>query len=259
MIPDIDRPPLRDIGSAAPAARSPRSWSYTAMGLVAILAVAIGFGRTYFVPMGRGTFHAPTAVHVHGALALSWILLFLVQPLLVRWSRLNWHRRLGTLGLPLAVGVALTMVPAGMFQVTRDLAAGAGSTGVSAFLGILTSGAMFVTLVTLGIVKRKDREAHARWMLLATLVVLWPAWFRFRHWFPTVPRPDIVFGLVLADLWIVVAMVRDRFARGTIHPVLFWGGIAIMCEQTFEVFAFDSPWWRTAAEWLYTAAIAVGL
>lgn len=248
-----------DIESTERAAPPTRSWSFTALGTVALFAVAVGFGRTYFAPVVRGTFQAPTAVHIHGALALSWVVLFFVQPLLVRWRLLKWHRRLGKVGLPLAIGVALTMIPAGMFQVGRDVAMGAGATGISAFLGVVTSGALFVTLVTLGIVKRKDREAHSRWMLLATLVVIWPAWFRFRHWFPPVSRPDILFGLVLADLWIFVAMVRDRFARGTIHPVLFWGGIAIMCEQTFEVFAFDSSWWRAAAQWVYDAAIAVGL
>ncbi|MFN8573073.1 MAG: hypothetical protein U0132_13570 [Gemmatimonadaceae bacterium] len=97
------------------------------------------------------------------------------------------HRRLGLLGLPLALGVAVTMVPAGMQQVARDTAAGAGDTGISAIVGVFTSAILFFTLVTCGVVARRDREAHARWLLLATLVVAWPAWFRWRHRFPSVP------------------------------------------------------------------------
>lgn len=76
----------------------------------------------------------------------------------------------------MAVGVATTMVPAGVSQVTRDTAGGAGATGVSAIVGVITSGILFVALVACGIVARRDQETHARWLLLATLVVAWPAW-----------------------------------------------------------------------------------
>lgn len=164
---------------------------------------------------------------------------------------MRWHRQLGRAGLPLAIGVALTMIPAGFFQATRDAAAGDGPTGISGFLGVFTSGALFVALVAAGIVARRDREAHARWLLLATLVVAWPAWFRFRHYFPGVPRPDLWFAVVLAYVWIPVAVVRDRVTRGYVHPVLVWGGLAVIAEQSFEVWAFDSPWWRALAHVLY--------
>jgi hypothetical protein len=221
------------------------------MGGVAVFAVAIGFGRTYFAPLARGTFVVPLVLHVHGAFAIAWVLLFAVQPLLVRMRQMKWHRRIGRAGLPLAIGVATTMLPAGVFQATRDAAAGAGPTGISVILGVVTSAILFVALVVAGILTRKNRDAHARWMLLATLVVIWPAWFRFRHWFPTVPRPEVWFALVLADVWIVIAMVRDRVTRGAIHPVLLWGGTAVIVEQSLEVVMFDSPAWRGAAQWLY--------
>ena len=221
------------------------------MGGVALLAVAIGFSGTYVAPMARGTFAAPAAVHVHGALAMAWVLLFVTQPLLIRWGGLRWHRRIGRAGLPLAIAVAVTMVPAGLFQVSRDAAAGGGATAISALLGVVTSGALFVALVAAGIVTRRNREAHARWLLLATLVVIWPAWFRFRHLFPGVPRPDVWFALVLADVWILVAMVRDRMTRGAVHPVLAWGGTAVVVEQSLELLAFDTPWWRAASQALY--------
>ncbi|HEX7704990.1 MAG TPA: hypothetical protein VF701_00880 [Thermoanaerobaculia bacterium] len=228
-----------------------RSWFYTVMGVVALLAVCVGFGRTYAIPLARKTFEAPTVVHVHGAFAMAWVLLFITQPLLLRWRRLRWHRQIGMIGLPLAIGVMVTMIPAGFFQATRDAQAGAGPTGISGILGVLTSGALFVGLVTAGIVARRDREAHARWLLLATLVMLWPAWFRFRHYFPSVPRPDIWFAIALAYLWIPVAAIRDRIVRGSVHPVIAWGGSFVILEQSLEVIAFDSPWWRSAAHAIY--------
>lgn len=229
-----------------------RPWFYTLMGSVVLAAVVLGFGRTYVMPLARGAFDAPAAVHAHGIFATAWVLLFIAQPLLVRWRRLPWHRKLGRAGLPLAVAVVITMIPAGFHQATREASAGAGPTGISTFLGVFTSGALFVGLVAAGIAARRDREAHARWLLLATLVVAWPAWFRLRYYFPDVPRPDIWFAIVLAYVWIVIAMVRDRVTRGAVHPVLAWGGLAVIAEQSFEVAAFDSPWWRATAHVLYT-------
>jgi len=226
-------------------------WFYVAMAAVIILAVAVGFGRTYAAPMASGTFQGPTILHVHGALALCWVLLFLLQPLLIRLRKQALHRRLGRLGLPLAVGVAATMVPAGVYQASRDAAAGAGPTGISGLLGTVTSAILFVTLVSCGILTRRNREAHARLLLLATLVVAWPAWFRWRHWFPSVPRPEIWFAVALPYLWVGVAMLRDRIVRNAVHPVLAYAGSAVILEQSLEVFAFDTPYWRAAAQWLY--------
>ena len=228
-----------------------RSWFYSAMGAIVLFAVLVGFGRTYAVPMARGTFEAPAVVHVHGAFAAAWILLFLTQPLLVRFRHVKLHRQIGRIGLPLAIGVAVTMIPAGFFQATREAAAGAGPTGISSVLGVFTSGALFVGLVIAGIVARKDREAHARWLLLATLVVVWPAWIRWRHYFPSVPTPDFWFAIVLAYIWIPIAAIRDRYVRGSVHPVIAWGGLLVIVEQGMEVVAFDWPPWRATAHVLY--------
>ena len=221
------------------------------MGIVALFAIAVGFGRTYAAPMMLGTFAGPRILHIHGAFALAWVLLFVAQPLLIRWHALHIHRRFGYLGIPLALGVAVTMIPAGLHQVTRDVAAGVGPSAISSLLGVITSALMFVALVVAGVIARRDREAHPRWMLLATLLVIWPAWFRFRHWFPQVPRPDIWFGFVLAMAWVAVAMARDLVARGAVHPVLLFAGSALIAEQSLEVMTFDSPWWQATAAVLY--------
>ncbi|MBK7908002.1 MAG: hypothetical protein IPJ78_15770 [Gemmatimonadetes bacterium] len=226
-------------------------WSYVAIAVLTLLVVVLGFGRTYALPMVNGTFGGPRVLHLHGAFALAWVLLFVAQPLLVRTGRRDVHRRLGRLGVPIAIGVVLTMLPAGAYQVTRDLAAGVGPSSVSAIVGVVTSGVLFLTLVSLGIGARADRDAHARWLLLATLVVAWPAWFRLRHWFPGVPRPEIWFALVLPYLWVGVAMLRDRLSRGSVHPVLSIAGSAVVLEQSLEAVVYDTPPWRAMADVLY--------
>jgi hypothetical protein len=145
------------------------------------------------------------------------------------------------------------MLPTGLFQVARDLSKGLGDTAVSQIVGIVTTALMFAILVGAGFVFRKKPKIHKRLLLLATIVLLWPAWFRFRHHFPLVPRPDIWFGVVLADSLILLSWVADKRTYGKIHPVLFYGGLVIMAEHAFEVLTFDSDPWRLVAKNIYEA------
>ena len=46
---------------------------------------------------------------------------------------------------------------------------------------------MFVALAIAAVLLRRRPDWHKRLMLLATMVVLWPAFFRFRHLMPFVP------------------------------------------------------------------------
>ncbi len=221
------------------------------IALVGLLAVLIGFAKTFFLPVAAGSFSAPLAVHMHGSFAFAWIFLFVVQTGLIHYRKYRIHQLLGCLGLFIAGGLTITMVPVGLYVVRRELAGGLGPTAYSTLLGTVTSGIMFFILVLAGIVKRNKPAAHKRLMLLATIVVLWPAWFRFRHYFPSVPQPEIWFALVLADSLIVVSWIWDKVSNGTIHPVLGYVGLFIIAEQSFEVMAFDRPAWRGMAKWLY--------
>jgi hypothetical protein len=222
------------------------------IAVIGVLAVLIGFGKTFIVPTAEGTFKAPVVIHIHGAFAFTWILLFLIQTLLIHSRRYRLHQTLGILGFMIAIGVSVTMVLVGKYVVIRDLNQGLGDFAYSSFPGVVTSSIMFFFLVLLGVLNRETSSpSHKRFMLLATIVVLWPAWFRFRHYFPSVPRPDIWFAIVLAYSFIIIAWIWDKLRNGSIHSVLKWGGLFIIVEQTFEVFAFDSPAWRSIAKWLY--------
>ena len=223
------------------------------IAIIGLLAVLIGFGKTFIVPTAKGTFSAPLIIHIHGAFAFSWILLFLLQTTLIHYRKYSLHKTLGMLGVFVAAGVMVTMILVGKYVVGRDLSHGLGDFSYSSLTGNITSAIMFFLFVLFGILKRKNAASHKRLMLLATIVVLWPAWFRFRHYFPSVPRPDIWFALVLADSLIIFSWIWDKFRNGTIHPVLKYGGLFIILEQTFEVIAFDSPTWRSVAKWIYYA------
>ncbi len=224
---------------------------YTVIGAIGLAAVLIGFSKTFIIPVTNAAFHAPLIIYVHGFLALSWIVLFLFQAYLIKAENWTLHMTMGMLGLLIAVGVAVTIPMAGAYQVEKDLDQGLGDAAISTILGTSTAALMFFSLVLAGLYYRKSPEVHKRLMMLATVTVLWPAWFRFRHFFPSVPNPEIWFALVLADSLIIVAWIWDKIANGRIHPTLFYVGSFVIIEQTFELLAFDTEPWRAIAKTLY--------
>ena len=222
---------------------------FMGMGLVGFFAVFVGFGKT--LPSTIADLATPPIIYIHGAFAFAWVCLFFVQASLIRYHGYRLHTALGILGIFIAAGVAITMLPVGVYQVQRQLSKGIGEGSYATIAGVMTTAIMFLALVVAAVLTRKTPAAHKRLMLLATIVVLWPAWFRFRHYFPSVPRPDIWFALVLPYIFIIIAWIWDRYANGRLHPVLGWVGAFVIVEQTFEVIVFDSPGWRMLAKAIF--------
>jgi hypothetical protein len=238
---------------AAADFRSDRgSLFYPAIAFLAIAAVLVGFSTTYFGPVATGQFRGPVIAHIHGGLFLAWISLVALQPLLIRTRRWQLHQTLGLVAIPLALAMAMSGVGVGVYAVRRDLAAGAGDIGYSSLPGVLATMAIFAAFVTAAVMLRKRPAWHKRMIVLATIAILWPAWFRFRHLMPWVPRPDIWLAVVLSDSLIVVAALRDRLVLGRVHPAYWILGSALVAEHVTEVLLFDSPAWRAVAKAMYS-------
>ena len=95
--------------------------------LASLIALLVGFARTYFL---AGMFLAPLPnllLHIHGAVFTLWIVLFASQIGLVTARRLTLHRRIGLLGF----GLAILMVVLGVLAASDRLARHVGD-GISA-------------------------------------------------------------------------------------------------------------------------------
>jgi len=222
------------------------------MGLTGLFAVVGGFATTFIIPVATGSFKAPLFIYVHGLLAFMWVCLFIIQVSLIHRRNYRLHMRTGIVALVIALGIVLTMLPVGNYAVQKELGQGLGATAISGIVGVVTSGLLFLSLVIAGLMNRKRPSSHKRLMLLANIALLWPAWFRFRHYFPAIPNPEIWFAVVLADSLIVIAWIRDKKVSGRIHPVLLYIGGLIIAEHIFEVLAFDSKGWREVAGFIYS-------
>ena len=219
-------------------ARDRATLFYITIGVVGIVVILIGFGRTYAAPMWNGQFSAPWIVHLHGAAALSWVVLLIGQATLVRGGRTKLHRRLGRSSLPLAILIWLSGIFTGVWAAKRDISIG-GSAATSSLAGTTSGLTLFLLLVIAALATRRRPDWHKRLMLLATIQLLWPAFFRLRHWLPNVPNPEIWFALVLAYSPILIAASRDRLKYGKVHPVWLYVAPALVIEQSLETVFFD--------------------
>lgn len=235
---------------ANPWARDRATPFYLGFGLVGLLVVALGFGVTYAAPMARRTFSAPWFVHLHGAAALSWVLLFIVQARLVRATRTPLHRRLGRIAIPLAFLLWAAGIATAVWAATRDLPA-QGSAATSSLGGTVSGLTLYLALVLAAVAMRRRPDWHKRLVMLATIQVLWPAFFRLRHWLPAVPNPDIWFAFVLAYSPILVAALRDYRRYREVHPVWLFVAPALVLEQVVEFMLFDRPPLRNFGQWVY--------
>jgi len=77
---------------AAARGRSRDHRFFTGMAIAMLLTVFVGFAPTYYLGAAFGAGQLPTLLHVHGAVATAWMLLFLTQATLVSAGRTDLHR-----------------------------------------------------------------------------------------------------------------------------------------------------------------------
>jgi hypothetical protein len=163
-------------------------------------------------------------VHAHGALFTTWVVLFVVQTALISSRRVAVHRRLGVAGAVLAGA----MIVAGCLTAIATARRGGSVAGMDSlsFLAIpLFDMVLFAGFLTVALVRRRDKEAHKRLMLLAYISIVVAAVARL----PGVIAlgPPAFFGLAL--LFVVAGAIYDFVSRRRVHPVQYlFTGIAMV-------------------------------
>ncbi|MGB7738561.1 MAG: hypothetical protein WBM03_05555 [Steroidobacteraceae bacterium] len=219
---------------------------------VAILAVAVlGFARTYFLrPILPVPTPAPLAlthlVHLHAVLFTTWVVLLFIQTRLVAARRIDLHRRLGVI----AAGMAIVMVVVGVLVALHAVHRGIAPFGMDPhrFLVVpLVAITLFAVLVVAGMrARRRDAQAHKRYMLLGTIALLPPAVARWALLLGL--GPPIV--LAVATLFVVPLFVWDWKALGRIHAVTLWGGLLIAVSGPARLLIARTDTWVAVANWL---------
>jgi hypothetical protein len=234
--------------------RALASWSINAIGgrvylpatILVIAAALVGFWPTYFGPLLKGSVHAPTLIHVHAVVYVTWLVLFAIQVVLAATNRVRLHMQMGR--WVMAYGVVLVI--AGLMAIAEGfgsrLATGDVVRAQRWLFGVLRDLVFFVPFLFAGWVYRQKPEIHKRLMILATTILVLPAVSRMA--FLGAPVPLWKFMLVW-PLPVYLLMIHDFYTKRLVHPV-YLIGICTMLTMRLILPLGRSHAWQVFAGWI---------
>ena len=223
---------------------------FSGMAAVTLIAVLIGFARTYFL---AGLFRAPLPnllIHIHSAAFTLWIILFITQISVVTARRVDLHRRLGLLGFVLAIVMMVLGPVTASDRLARHVAQPGPDTveEVRAFYAVpLGDMLMFSTFVYLAYRNRFQPAVHKRLMLFATLSLLdagfdrWPV-------FDLYSLP--VVHLICFTPLLLLMIGYDRWSTGRVQRVTISAAIFVVAVQQLCYPLGRSGAWQSFAAWV---------
>jgi len=218
---------------------SPQRGKYFFVIMAAIFPVIslIGFIPSY-VAMNAGEFNIHWSAHVHGALMVGWLIIYILQSWLALKNNFKFHRTLGLYSVALGIIIWCSMGTASARALIgyKPL--------IDSFLfdvlviqlyGMLVFGLFF----TWGILLRKNGAAHKRLLFLATLVLMQAAIDRI-HLLQVGPLP-----FVCLDLFLIPLFIYDKITLKRIHPITWTGLMVYIVAQATVIATFGSLAWHT--------------
>lgn len=200
---------------------------FLAMSLLLAAIAAFGFAQT--VPGDIGAPGFPALLWVHGAVFLTWVLLFVAQPVLIMRRSFSWHRRLGWFGVALAVAMVLLGGSAVILALMAHALPPFYPPGLFLIRGMLAL-LMFAGLMTASVLLRRRGDWHKRLMLCASILVVVPGLERALP----VPAFGAHWWYVVDAIVVAIALIGPAFdwvQLRRVHPAYLWGVGAIIAGQ----------------------------
>jgi FtsH-binding integral membrane protein len=231
-----------------PTARTFERRLFIVTAIVAALIVVGGFARSYYLRSYFETQPLAPFLHLHGAAMTVWFALFVMQVLLISVRRPDLHRRVGMFAAVAAVLlVAVGILTALRFvaRTVEDPQEGPVAQIIAAYDLVVL--AIFMILIAIALVMRRQPAVHKRLMVMASLSLLGP------------PLARIVAdetALLLNELLVAGVVIVDTIKHRRLDPAFGWGGLlAIGGTRAAACIAFSPHWSPLVVHWAQTASI----
>jgi hypothetical protein len=216
------------------------------------LCAIIGFHKTY-------TIHFPDfkgfqwEQHFHGTVLMSWFLLLILQPLLIRYKKNHLHRNLGKISYLLAPLVCYSIFLVTRMVYLRDITNRPANSVLGQLSLDIPSIFIFGLFFILAMYNRKDSAVHMRYMIATSLLMIGPGLGRALIIYGGLPFPvSVSLVYYLMDLLAVLFLVNDIKKGNNYKPFLT---ITIILIFNHLCWAFQSAnWWQSIARWFVTIA-----
>jgi hypothetical protein len=226
-------------------ARRARSRFYVGLAAFMVGIVLVGFWPSYFGPLLRGNVTRPLVIQLHGIIFVGWMALLVAQVLLAARGRVDLHRTVGRFGIAYGCVVLAMGIVAGPAASVIHIRAGEWTLDRGAGFLLVTFGDMllFGGCFAAAVKYRSRPEIHKRWMLAATVALLFAAVGRMKF---LDAQPLLAAAVWLSPLF--VAMAHDWMTRRRVHSVyviatvvLFLGAFRVLFTESAVWLAIGRP------------------
>ncbi len=208
----------------------------------------LGFYKTYLVhfPTFEGF---PWVYHLHGVLAMAWILMLIAQAYLIRAKKYSLHRLIGKLSY-----IVMPLFLISVFYAAKE----SYLTNVKIkpqadVLANLTNGGtidiLFLGLIyVLAIAYKKNIGYHLRFMVSTGLIILMPGLGRFVFVFCGIPFPFALIPMILCGVGVgIVWLIIDIKNKKSAFPM----GVYLVVTLIMNAIGIgsQSAWWQGFAKW----------
>lgn len=142
---------------------------YSLLGYFMLLLfplVFLAFYKSYFQHFPQFADRIKYFDHIHASLAILWVLMLIVQPLLIANRKYSWHRTIGKLSYLVFPLFFLSFLPREIILIQSDHA--------KDLFFPLADSLVMLTLYVLAIRNKKNIANHMRYMISSALVLLGP-------------------------------------------------------------------------------------
>lgn len=224
------------------------------LALCAVLAatLVLGFGRTFFLQPVFQAKPLTLPLVIHGICGTGWFALLVWQALQVRKGNMAGHRQLGgRLGMVLAVLAVLSAMWIVGLTAFDGKATGSGLSDQSGLFIQLGTSTWFAVLVVLGFRATRRPDYHKRFMVMASIAMLAPAYSRIFRLFGG-PGPAAVDSAVIAVPLVAALAAYDFKTLGRLHPVTLWAGLGYLAYVAVRLpIARSDLWTKTIVPALF--------
>ena len=211
---------------------------------VLVTAIAfVGFWPTYFGPLFAGTVEKLPVIHVHAAIYVGWLAIFILQATFAATRRMDLHVKLGNFAIGYGVLVILMGVTVAISMFAVRARAGNFDEAQGRLVAPLADMVFFTPLFIAAVRLRRKPEIHKRLMIVATTVLLVAAIGRMQF-------ADRNWQLFIWTSPLLVGAVYDIVRRRAI-PWIYLFGVAVIAARAFGTAPVrQSAAWHEFATWL---------
>jgi hypothetical protein len=224
----------------------PQQRIFVPLALLITLIAFVGFWPTYFGKVLAGTVSAPLIIHIHAAVFVLWLALFIAQAMLAATGRRALHIRLGPWVMAYGVILIAVALLTSVAVFHQRVAAGNFAEAARRLFAPLRDMLVFAPFLAAGWIYRRKPEIHKRIMVAATTILLIAAVGRLAFLGKPVPMPQFLL-VWLAPVYL--AMAWDWYTRRRIHPV-YVIAVAVMVSMRLMLPLRDSEGWLAFSTWL---------